>query len=84
MEKTASDIPKRDAILQFTNCRLIWKHAIIREDLWVCDGKILDPQKLFFDGKRSADMKFDCGDCLIAPGFIELQINGKSSFLFTI
>lgn len=47
-----------------------------REDLWVREGKILNPEKLFFDEKGSADIQLDCKDSIIAPGFIDVQING--------
>lgn len=47
-----------------------------REDLWVREGKILNPEKLFFDEKGSADVQLDCKDSIITPGFIDVQING--------
>lgn len=47
-----------------------------REDLWVREGKILNPEKLFFEEKGSADVQLDCKDSIIAPGFIDVQING--------
>lgn len=47
-----------------------------REDLWVREGKILNPEKLFFDEKGSADIQLDCKDSILAPGFIDVQING--------
>lgn len=40
------------------------------------DGKILNPEKLFFEEKGSADVQLDCRDSIIAPGFIDVQING--------
>lgn len=64
-------------LLQFVNCRILRNHSLIREDLWVRSGKIVNPEKIFFDEKRLADEKIDCKGCIIAPGFIELQINGK-------
>lgn len=48
-----------------------------REDLWVREGKILNPEKLFFDEEGFADRKVDCGNKIIAPGFIDVQLNGK-------
>lgn len=51
--------------------------CVCREDLWVRDGKILNPEKLFFDEEGFADHKVDCGSKIIAPGFIDVQINGK-------
>ncbi|KAM6904777.1 N-acetylglucosamine-6-phosphate deacetylase, partial [Xenentodon cancila] len=46
------------------------------EDLWVREGKILDPEKLFFDEQGYADKRVDCEGSIIAPGFIDVQING--------
>lgn len=48
-----------------------------REDLWVREGKILNPEKLFFDEEGFADHRVDCGNKIIAPGFIDVQLNGK-------
>lgn len=63
-------------IKQFTNCHILRDHKIIKEDLWVRDGKILNPEKVFFDEQRTADVKFNCKEAIIAPGFIDIQING--------
>lgn len=48
-----------------------------REDLWVREGRILDPEKLFFDEQGYADKHVNCEGSIIAPGFIDVQINGK-------
>lgn len=40
------------------------------------EGRILDPEKLFFDEKGYADERVDCEGSIIAPGFIDVQING--------
>ncbi|PSN53605.1 N-acetylglucosamine-6-phosphate deacetylase [Blattella germanica] len=69
--------PNLKRLLQFRNCRILRDHKIISEDFWVRDGKIVDPEKVFFDEKISADVQIDCKGALISPGFIELQINGK-------
>lgn len=66
----------RARVLQFTNCRLLRAGKLLREDLWVRGGRILDPEKLFFDERRVADEQLDCGGCIVAPGFIDVQING--------
>ncbi|KAJ7990055.1 hypothetical protein DPEC_G00310880 [Dallia pectoralis] len=63
-------------IIQFVNCKILREHKLQRDDLWVREGKILDPEKLFFDEKRSADQRVDCKGLIIAPGFIDVQING--------
>ncbi|XP_007542523.1 N-acetylglucosamine-6-phosphate deacetylase [Poecilia formosa] len=70
--KSVSDAP----IIQFTNCRILREHKLQREDLWVRDGKILDPEKLFFDEQGYADRCLDCAGAIVAPGFIDVQING--------
>lgn len=70
--KSVSDAP----IVQFINCRILREHTLQREDLWVRDGKILDPEKLFFDEQGYADRRVDCEGSIIAPGFIDVQING--------
>ncbi|XP_069036961.1 N-acetylglucosamine-6-phosphate deacetylase [Lepisosteus oculatus] len=70
--KSVSDAP----ITQFVNCRILKDHQLQREDLWVREGKILNPEKLFFDEEGSADAQVDCHDSIIAPGFIDVQING--------
>ncbi|XP_055685633.1 N-acetylglucosamine-6-phosphate deacetylase [Lutzomyia longipalpis] len=63
-------------LIQFRNCRLVRNHLIVREDLWVRGGKIIDPMGVFFDEQRHSDVQIDCHGALIAPGFIDLQING--------
>uniref|UniRef100_A0AAQ5XWB0 N-acetylglucosamine-6-phosphate deacetylase n=1 Tax=Amphiprion ocellaris TaxID=80972 RepID=A0AAQ5XWB0_AMPOC len=69
---SVSDAP----ITQFINCRILRDHKLQREDLWVREGRILDPEKLFFDELGYADERVDCEGSIIAPGFIDVQING--------
>lgn len=61
---------------RFRNCILMRNHALIVDDLWVRDGKIINPEEIFFVEKRQADVDYDCRGALIAPGYIDLQING--------
>ncbi|XP_072273742.1 N-acetylglucosamine-6-phosphate deacetylase isoform X2 [Pyxicephalus adspersus] len=70
--KSVSDAP----ITQFRNCRILRDHGLQWEDLWVRQGRILNPEKLFFDEKGAADVKVNCHGRIIAPGFIDVQING--------
>uniref|UniRef100_A0A4W6DEY5 N-acetylglucosamine-6-phosphate deacetylase n=1 Tax=Lates calcarifer TaxID=8187 RepID=A0A4W6DEY5_LATCA len=70
--RSVSDAP----ITQFINCRILRDHRLQREDLWVREGRILDPEKLFFDEQGYADKRVDCEGSIIAPGFIDVQING--------
>lgn len=62
--------------IQFTNCRLLRDHSIIKEDLLIRNGKIINPEPVFFDEKKIPDKTIDCNNAIIAPGFIDLQING--------
>ncbi|XP_041941000.1 N-acetylglucosamine-6-phosphate deacetylase [Alosa sapidissima] len=78
--KSVSNAP----ITQFINCRILRDHKIQREDLWVREGKILDPEKLFFDEKGFADVRIDCENRIIAPGFIDVQINGGYGVDFSL
>lgn len=64
-------------LTQFTNCRVLRDHRLTPVDLWVRDGRIVDPEKVFFDEKRSADRTVDCAGAIVSPGLIDLQINGK-------
>lgn len=67
-----------DEIIQFRNCRLIRDHQLIAEDLWVRNGRIINPEPLFFDERALAHQQVDCLNAIIAPGFIDIQINGRS------
>uniref|UniRef100_A0A1B6M6N7 N-acetylglucosamine-6-phosphate deacetylase n=1 Tax=Graphocephala atropunctata TaxID=36148 RepID=A0A1B6M6N7_9HEMI len=69
--------------VQFINCNILRDHRIIKEDLWVRNGKIINPEKIFFDEKIQSDEKIDCHGSLIAAGFIDVQINGGFGVDFT-
>jgi len=73
---------KRGKITQFINCRLLRNHAIVADDLWVRDGEILNPEKLFFEERVIADEYVDCQGMLLVPGFIDVQINGMARLIF--
>lgn len=61
---------------QFYNCCILREGKILNEDLWVRDGKVVDPEKIFYDEKIKPHIKIDCNGALISPGYIDLQING--------
>lgn len=63
-------------IVQFKNCRLVRGGTIVKDDLWVRGGCIVNPEPVFFEEKVRADLTVDCHDALICPGFIDIQING--------
>lgn len=43
-------------LIKFINCRILRDHKIIKDDLWVRQGKIIDPEKVFFDEKSQAHL----------------------------
>lgn len=64
-------------LIQFRNCRLLRDHRLHDSlDLWVRDGRVIDPESVFFDERRAADRTVDCAGAICAAGFIDLQING--------
>lgn len=67
----------------FRNCYILRDSKSLKEDLWVQDGKIINPEPLFFTKRRSFDEEIDCHGALIAPGLIDLQINGGFGVDFT-
>lgn len=70
-------------LVQFRNCFILRDHRIIKEDLWVRDKKIINPEPVFFDEKITADVQIDCNGAIIAPGYIDLQVNGGFSIDFS-
>ncbi|KAK8774846.1 hypothetical protein V5799_010620 [Amblyomma americanum] len=40
------------------------------------DKVIVNPEPIFFDERTTADIQLDCNGAIIAPGYIDLQING--------
>ena len=77
MSKRTLDPWRNGTLVQFVNCRILYRGSLIIEDVWVRDGKICNPEKIFFTEKIAADVKIDCKNLIIAPGFIDVQINGK-------
>lgn len=73
----------KNEIIQFVNCRILYKGEIIKEDFWVRNGIILNPEIIFFTERKAADKKIDCKNLIISPGFIDLQINGRHNELLT-
>lgn len=62
---------------KFHNCYILRDGKIIKEDLWIRDGKIENPEQVFYVEQLEADVTVNCEDLLIAPGFIDIQINGE-------
>ena len=56
--------------------------CLVQEDVWVREGRVVEPQDLFFRERRAPSFYFDCSNSIIAPGFIDTQINGANSVSF--
>jgi N-acetylglucosamine-6-phosphate deacetylase len=54
---------------KYYNATVLRNHEFVREDLWVSAGKIIAPQS-------HCDLEIDVEGRLIAPGYIDVQING--------
>eukprot|EP01137_Pigoraptor_chileana_P002589 Opistho-2@2353 len=67
---------KDERVVRFVNCRIVRDGCVVHEDLWVHRGKIIDPQSRFWEVGKDADIRIDCAGLLLAPGFIDLQLNG--------
>ena len=70
-------------IIQLKNCRIVRNGALVHDDLFIRNGLIIDPEKLFFDERTTADMQIDCDGLIVAPGFIDVQLNGAFGRDFT-
>lgn len=77
-------LPK-NGLTKFTNCRLLKGNDLVWDDLWVSsvNGKIVDSQASFYGGRNMPDNTIDLGGRIIAPGFIECQLNGAFGFNFS-
>lgn len=45
-------------------------------DVWVRGGKIIEPMQVFYEERKAPDVTVDCRGLIVAPGFIDIQING--------
>ncbi|KAI7686513.1 hypothetical protein SSS_09952 [Sarcoptes scabiei] len=70
-------------LVRFRNARLIRNGKMIIDDLWIQNGKIIDPEPIFFDRKQNASICIDCNQMIIAPGYIDIQINGGFGYDFS-
>lgn len=67
----------KSGLTRFHNCYILRDSKIIKEDLWVRDGRIANPEEVFYVEQAEADFTVDCENKLLAPGFIDIQLNGK-------
>lgn len=72
-----------DQLIKFYNCFIIRDGQLVKEDFWIKSGKIINPEPIFYDEKSKPDVVIDCKHNIIAPGYIDLQINGGYGFDFS-
>ncbi|EEQ92088.1 N-acetylglucosamine-6-phosphate deacetylase, variant [Blastomyces dermatitidis ER-3] len=84
--QTPDSSPLTPRITKFTNCRLPLNGQLIEQDLWVdsASGKILQDQQAFYEFQLSPDQTVDLGGRILAPGFLDVQINGAKGFDFSV
>lgn len=75
----------RNGLTKFTNCRLLRGGRLVNEDLWVSSisGKIIHSQASFYDELNLPDETINLGGRIIAPGLIDVQLNGAFGFNFS-
>ena len=73
-------------ITKFTNCRLVRGSSLVEQDLWIdsLTGKILKDQEAFYELHLSPDEIIDLGGRIVAPGMIDVQLNGAHGFDFSV
>lgn len=70
--------PSEDGkVVRYFNGRVLRGHQLVQEDLWVANGKVIPP-------KQTPDEKIDVQGLIIAPGYIDLQINGAFGIDFSL
>ncbi|RIA96959.1 Carbohydrate Esterase Family 9 protein [Glomus cerebriforme] len=76
---------RNSRLIKIVNGRIVRDHTIINDDvLYIYDGKIIDPQKHFFTCGNSPDVVINAKGLLIAPGYIDMQINGAFGVDFSV
>ncbi|KAJ9629263.1 uncharacterized protein PV06_01328 [Exophiala oligosperma] len=72
-------------VIKFTNGYLLKDGQLVSEDLWVSSetGRIMSPQTAFYSSRLTADKVVDLQGKILAPGFIDVQINGSHNFDFS-
>jgi N-acetylglucosamine-6-phosphate deacetylase len=73
-------------LIKFTNCKLTLNGKLVEKDLWIdsAKGVIVDPQKVFYDQLGMPDRIVNLGGKILAPGFIDIQINGAMGMDFSV
>jgi N-acetylglucosamine-6-phosphate deacetylase len=73
-------------IICFRNCRLFRDGMFVQkafQELWVRDGRVLEPIKIFYGERKRPNINVDCEGHILAPGFLDIQVNGAFGVDFT-
>ncbi|KAK8199844.1 N-acetylglucosamine-6-phosphate deacetylase [Phyllosticta capitalensis] len=81
-----SPVREPSGITKFTNCRVVRGDALVYDDLWFSSvaGKVLHSQEVFYEHQLVPDEVIDLGGRIVAPGFIDVQLNGGFGFDFSV
>ena len=78
----------RGHLVKFYNCRIVRfdnANARLCEDdqVWLLNGRIVNDEQMFYDVRRPADVAIDCDGRIVAPGYIDVQMNGAKGIDFS-
>jgi N-acetylglucosamine-6-phosphate deacetylase len=69
---------KDGKVYKIVNAKILHKHNLLENDyLWFQNGKIVDAKQTFFEQRREPDYVIDARGYIVAPGFLDIQINGS-------
>ncbi|CAO3598378.1 unnamed protein product [Absidia cylindrospora] len=67
-----------ERLYKIINAKILHDHELLENDyLWFQNGKIVDGKQTFFEQRREPDQVIDAQGCIVAPGFLDIQINGS-------
>ncbi len=69
LDNLASGDLMQHSVIRYYNGRVLRNHALLADDLWVRAGKVIA-------ALPKADFQVDLQGLIVAPGYIDLQING--------
>lgn len=69
-------------LICFYNGFFVRGESLTTADLWInnATGKIVDPQEIFYDQSLVPATRIDLDGRILAPGLIDVQLNGASGF----
>ncbi|OQO07844.1 hypothetical protein B0A48_06635 [Cryoendolithus antarcticus] len=83
----AATSPERakNGVTKLTGGRLVRGNELVNGDLWISSitGNILNGQEAFYEHHITPDVVIDLKGKILAPGFIDLQVNGGFGFDFS-